>query len=221
MTTESEIALSALRAEIDRLDSDIIARLGERARCVAAMGAHKRDAAAVRAEPRRREVLRTRRAWGEAAGLDGEFVHQLYALLTEYFIRIQMDRLPEPEVPKARPEPLVYSCSGCSSAAQLAHHLALRLDRDGLAEMSCIAGLGGDVKPLVQTARSGRPVIAIDGCSLHCARKSLARHGVAPVLAYALNELGVKKRFRQDFAHEDAERLSARLRADLIARFPT
>ena len=30
------------------------------------------------------------------------------------------------------PLPLVYSCSGCSSAAQLANHLALRLDRAGL-----------------------------------------------------------------------------------------
>ncbi|MBS3959615.1 MAG: hypothetical protein KGZ52_09465, partial [Xanthomonadaceae bacterium] len=36
--------------------------------------------------------------------------------------------------------PLVYSCSGCSSAAQLANRLALMLDRDGEAEMSCIAG---------------------------------------------------------------------------------
>jgi len=39
--------------------------------------------------------------------------------------------------------PLVYSCSGCSSAAQLANQLAIRLDREGLAETSCIAGVGG------------------------------------------------------------------------------
>ena len=47
--------------------------------------------------------------------------------------------------PTARPAPIVYSCSGCSSAAQLANHVALRLDRCGAAEMSCIAGVGGDV----------------------------------------------------------------------------
>ena len=51
--------------------------------------------------------------------------------------------------------PLVYSCSGCSSAAQLANHVALQLDREGLAEMSCIAGVGGDVPSLVRLARSG------------------------------------------------------------------
>ena len=43
------------------------------------------------------------------------------------------------------PRPLIYSCSGCSSAAQLANHVAVRLDRAGVAEMSCIAGVGGDV----------------------------------------------------------------------------
>ncbi|HAQ85985.1 MAG TPA: zinc-binding protein, partial [Pseudomonas sp.] len=41
--------------------------------------------------------------------------------------------------------PLVYACSGCSNVAQLANTLAVRLDRAGLAEMSCIAGVGGRV----------------------------------------------------------------------------
>lgn len=30
--------------------------------------------------------------------------------------------------------PLVYSCSGCSSAAQMANYLAIQLDRQGDAE---------------------------------------------------------------------------------------
>lgn len=74
--------------------------------------------------------------------------------------------------------PLVYACSGCSSAAQLANQLALRLDHQGLAEMSCIAGVASDVRPLVRTARSGRPILALDGCALHCVRHALARQQV-------------------------------------------
>jgi uncharacterized metal-binding protein len=42
--------------------------------------------------------------------------------------------------------PLVYSCSGCSSAAQMANYLAIQMDRKNLAEMSCIAGVGGNAK---------------------------------------------------------------------------
>lgn len=59
-------------------------------------------------------------------------------------------------------EPLVYSCSGCSSVAQLANAVAVKMDREGIAEMSCIVGVGGDVKLLVKTAKSGRDIIAID-----------------------------------------------------------
>lgn len=88
-----------------------------------------------------------------------------------------MDQLP------SAPPTLVYSCSGCSSAAQLANHLAVRLDRNGDAEMSCIAGLGGHVKSLIRTAQnavaSGRPILDIDGCPLACVKKSLAQHSTA------------------------------------------
>lgn len=103
--------------------------------------------------------------------------------------------------------PLVYSCSGCSSAAQMANHIALRLDRLGEAEMSCIAGVGGDVPHLVKIARSGRPILALDGCALECVRSSLAQRGVTPTRHLLLNEQGVKKRYRTDFDPDDAERL--------------
>jgi len=95
--------------------------------------------------------------------------------------------------------PLVYSCSGCSSAAQMANHLALMLDREGFAEMSCIAGVGGGVAGLVNTARSGRPILALDGCVLACARACLAREGVAPDKHLLLSDFGVKKRRHADF----------------------
>ncbi|MCC7377482.1 MAG: putative zinc-binding protein [Verrucomicrobiales bacterium] len=94
---------------------------------------------------------------------------------------------------------LVYSCSGASSAAQMANHLAVRLDRLGVAEMSCIAGVGGDVTPLVRTAKSGRPIVALDGCPLHCAAKILKRHGIEPTRHYDLSERGVAKRKHEDF----------------------
>lgn len=118
-----------------------------------------------------------------------------------------------------KPLPLVYSCSGCSSAAQLANHLALRLDRAGAAEMSCIAGVGGDVPALVRIAArgaaSGRRIVGIDGCALSCVRQCLQRHGITPDLHYNLADFGVKKRVKADFDPADADRLWAALAAGL------
>lgn len=101
--------------------------------------------------------------------------------------------------------PIVYSCSGCSSVAQMANHVALQLDRRGVAEMSCIAGVGGDVPHLVKIARSGRPIIALDGCALSCTKSTLARHGVSPDRYHQFNEYGIKKHYHADFDKVQAE----------------
>lgn len=94
--------------------------------------------------------------------------------------------------------PIVYSCSGCSSAAQTANMIAIKMDREDIAEMSCIAGVGGDVKPLVRTAKSGRDIIAIDGCPLACCKSSLARHDVQPKYHFDLSKFDVPKIIGED-----------------------
>lgn len=89
--------------------------------------------------------------------------------------------------------PLVYACSGCSSAAQLTNQLALRLDHLEMAEMSCAVGVGAGVKPLANLARKGRALLALDGCPLHCVRHSLFRAGVEPHVHVDLSRHGVRK----------------------------
>ena len=111
--------------------------------------------------------------------------------------------------------PLIYSCSGCSSAAQLANHIAVSVDRKGLAEMSCIAGVGGDVPALLRIAMSGRPIITIDGCALQCAQSCLKRHGITPRLQFTLSDYNIKKRFHQDFSAEDAAYVCTKIESEL------
>ncbi len=89
--------------------------------------------------------------------------------------------------------PLVYSCSGCSNVAQLANDIAVVLDREGHAQMSCIAGVGGNVKGLVKLAKSGRPILAIDGCKIACVKKVLEQHQIKPKWHFELSGLGLKK----------------------------
>lgn len=101
--------------------------------------------------------------------------------------------------------PLVYACSGYSSAAQLANRLALELDAEGHAEMSCIAGVGGGVKPLVKVATSGRRIVALDGCPLSCVQACLAGVGVEPDVHHVLSELGVVKKRASQVGDEQAE----------------
>lgn len=118
---------------------------------------------------------------------------------------------------EASRRPLVYSCSGCSSAAQLANHVALALDRCGAAEMSCIAGVGGDVPHLMRIARSGRSILALDGCPLVCVASTLKRHGIEPKRHYQLQQYGVKKLQHEDFDPEQAGAVLQQVLDDLAA----
>lgn len=114
-------------------------------------------------------------------------------------------------------KPLIYSCSGCSSAAQMANFIAVSADRAGDAEMSCIVGVGGNVKKLVKTALSGRKMVVIDGCPLACAKACLTNHGIEPTVHTELSRLGVKKVQHGDFDREQAQEILASVR-DVLHR---
>lgn len=105
------------------------------------------------------------------------------------------------------PLPLVYACSGCSNAGQLANALALRLHRETLAEMSCIVGVGGAVPALIRIAQRERAVLALDGCLLRCVGACLDRIGRNDYLSINLADHGIKKARQPDFAPEEAEML--------------
>ena len=111
--------------------------------------------------------------------------------------------------------PLVYSCSGCSNIAQLANQVALELDRDHVAEMSCIAGVGGGVKSIVKKAKSGRKIISLDGCPLHCVKNCLSRHDIEPTHHYTLTEFGIKKKYHMEFVPSDVSRVKSRVIDDI------
>jgi len=103
--------------------------------------------------------------------------------------------------------PIIYSCSGCSNIAQLANRVAIEMDREGSAEMSCIAGVGGGVKNLVKVAKSGRPIIALDGCPLHCVKSCLKNNEIKATHHYTLTEYGIKKQYHFDYDPNDVTRI--------------
>ncbi|WP_072820845.1 putative zinc-binding protein [Modicisalibacter ilicicola] len=118
-----------------------------------------------------------------------------------------------------KPRTLIYSCSGCSDVAQLANDVAVRLDHAGVAEMSCIAGVGGGVPGLVKTARSGRPIVAVDGCQMHCVTHCLENAGVTATEHVKLYEKGYKKRRGKRYSDAEIAQVCDDV-SDIIARLP-
>lgn len=95
--------------------------------------------------------------------------------------------------PKASPLPCVLACSGCSHAGELADRTARRLHELGVARMSCLAGVGGRVKSIVDTIQHASGILMIDGCLLECGGNSLRLAGLTDFQHFKLHEFGVRK----------------------------
>jgi uncharacterized metal-binding protein len=97
-------------------------------------------------------------------------------------------------IPTVQPKRIViYACSGCSDAGELADRAARALSQKQLGEMGCLAGIGGRVKPLMAKAEKAEHILVIDGCPLNCARHTLALAGFKTVHHLQLHQLGLRK----------------------------
>lgn len=78
--------LQDIRAEIDRLDREVIAALGQRFAYVKAAAKFKTSEASVKDSKRFLAMLEQRRKWAAAEGLNPDVIEKLYRDLVTHFI---------------------------------------------------------------------------------------------------------------------------------------
>lgn len=88
---------------------------------------------------------------------------------------------------------LIFSCSGAADVGELADRTARKLTRNGSGKMFCLAGIGGRVSGIVKSTEAAASILAIDGCALDCARKSLEEAGFKRINHLRLTDLGFEK----------------------------
>ena len=82
--------IEEIRAEIDRIDRQIVNLISERAEYVQAAAKFKTSAADVRAAERFEAMLRQRRTWAEEQSLDPDMIEKLYRDMVNHFIQQEM-----------------------------------------------------------------------------------------------------------------------------------
>ena len=88
---------------------------------------------------------------------------------------------------------LIFSCSGGADVGALADQAARKLTRDGCGRMFCLAGIGGRVSGIMKTTEAASRILAIDGCPLDCAKKTLEQAGFANISHMRLSDIGFEK----------------------------
>ncbi|GAB4377262.1 MAG: isochorismate lyase [Elainellaceae cyanobacterium] len=77
--------ISDIRAEIDYLDRQVIALLGQRFAYVKAASKFKASETTVKDLERLRTMLQRRRNWAEEEGLSADVIEKMYRDLVDYF----------------------------------------------------------------------------------------------------------------------------------------
>jgi uncharacterized metal-binding protein len=65
--------------------------------------------------------------------------------------------------------------------------------KDGVGQMFCLAGVGGKVEPIMKKTKSASMILAIDGCGLDCAKKTLEQGGFTRFGHMRVTDLGMEK----------------------------
>jgi uncharacterized metal-binding protein len=88
---------------------------------------------------------------------------------------------------------IIFPCSGSADVGKIADLAARKLMDEGVGKMSCLAGVGGRVKVIIETTQAAQTILAIDGCPLNCARNTLEQAGFKKFEHLCLSDLGMTK----------------------------
>ena len=115
-------------------------------------------------------------------------------------------------------EVIIFSCAGSSNVGQVANQAAIKLAQGGVGRYFCLAGIGGHVSGMIESTKAGKMLIAIDGCPVACAKKTL-EHAAFQIHEHMQTTelLGIEKNHQFDLDPVSAERVSDHI-ASLVSK---
>ncbi len=115
-------------------------------------------------------------------------------------------------------EVMILACSGGSNVGQLSNRAAVELTVEGFGKMFCLAGIGGELSGFVQSARDVPEMVAIDGCSIGCAKAILEKAQVSMKAYLVLTDLGIEKNKDFDLKSEEIVKVKDAVKEALVKK---
>lgn len=110
---------------------------------------------------------------------------------------------------------MILACSGGSNVGQLSNRAAVELTQEGFGKMFCLAGIGAQLSGFVQSARDVPEMVAIDGCSVGCARACLENAQVPMKTYLVLTDLGIDKNKDLSLKAEEVQKVKEAVKGAL------
>ena len=97
----------------------------------------------------------------------------------------------------------IFPCVGAANVGQLSNRIAIELEKQGIGNLMCTAGIGARAPGLMKSAEASDRIIAINGCPVNCASKTLELAGFKVDRQIVISELGIKKSKEKDLKDQE------------------
>ena len=112
-------------------------------------------------------------------------------------------------------EIIFLPCSGGSNCGQITNQVAVKLDEEGVGRAYCLAGIGAHVDGMVESARGAKRIVALDGCQVACARKTIEHAGLTVTDWICITGEGITKSHEFTLMPEEIELIARRTKESL------
>ena len=87
---------------------------------------------------------------------------------------------------------LIYACNGISTYGRLTNEAANELEKRGLGQKACLAGVGAGIEFKIKDSKEAARRIALDGCKLCCVKRILENAGITGNISIVALDSGIK-----------------------------
>ena len=112
-------------------------------------------------------------------------------------------------------EIIMMPCSGASNCGQIANDVAVHLVEEGVGKLFCLAGIGAHISGMIESARSAKRMVAIDGCSVACAKKTIEHAGLKVTDYIDIAKEGIAKSMSLKLSQQDILFIVKRVKQEL------
>jgi uncharacterized metal-binding protein len=106
----------------------------------------------------------------------------------------------------------ILPCSGGSNCGQIANQAAVNLDTLGVGKIYCLAGIAAHIPGMVESAKSAKRLVAIDGCQVACTKKTIEHAGIKVTDWICVTDEGIRKSHSFLLEQADIEFITRRAR---------
>jgi uncharacterized metal-binding protein len=109
----------------------------------------------------------------------------------------------------------ILPCSGGSNCGQIANQAAVSLDTLGVGKIYCLAGIAAHIPGMVESTKSAKRLVAIDGCQVACAKKTIEHAGLKVTDWICVTDEGITKSHTFNLQQKDIDTISRKVKASL------